>query len=79
MVKLEFLGPISCAIDNCEIEATTLEDVISFIKAQKELESWIDDLALAINDKIIQNSLDNKNISLSDGDKISVLPPVCGG
>jgi molybdopterin synthase sulfur carrier subunit len=78
MIKIEFLGPISSVSQNCEIEANTLEDVINYIKSKEELSQWVDDLALAINDKLVKKSHD-KASTLSDGDKISVLPPVCGG
>jgi len=78
MVKIEFLGPISAVMQNSEIQADTLTDVISYIKSKDELKEWRDDLALALNDEIIRET-SNKTITLKDGDKISVLPPVCGG
>ena len=73
MVKVEFLGPICKA--PIEIEASTLEDVAAKLKEEQELDSWLDKCAVALNDTMV-NDL---SIVLKEGDKISILPPVCGG
>ena len=73
MVKVEFLGPIDR--DTIEIEASTLLDVSNYLKKDQDISKWLDKCAVAINDTMI-NDL---NTTLKDGDKVSILPPVCGG
>ncbi len=73
MIKVEFLGPIGK--EPVEIEASTLRELSSKLKADKELLEWLDICAVAINDTMV-NNLD---ISLKSGDRVSILPPVCGG
>ncbi len=73
MIKVEFLGPIGKT--PMEIEATTLADVAVKLKEEQELGAWLDKCAVALNDTMV-NDL---TTVLKDGDKISILPPVCGG
>ena len=73
MVRIEFLGPISKA--PLELEASTLQDVANQLSHDKELSSWLNNCAVAVNDTLVA-SLDTP---LKDGDKVSLLPPVCGG
>ena len=73
MVRIEFLGPISKA--PLELEAVTLQDVANQLSHDEELSSWLKNCAVAVNDTLV-SSLDTP---LKDGDKISLLPPVCGG
>ncbi len=73
MVRVEFLGPIQR--EALEIEAHTLRDVADILNQDTELQEWIATSAVALNDMLVA-SLD---IVLKDGDKISLLPPVCGG
>ena len=73
MVTIEFLGPIGRPI--LTIEAATLRDVAEVLKQDDEMAQWIDSCAVAVNDTLV-SSLDTL---LKDGDKVSLLPPVCGG
>ena len=73
MIKVEFLGPIGK--EPLEIEASTLRELSSKLKADEELLEWLDICAVAVNDTMV-NNLD---ISLKSGDRVSILPPVCGG
>ncbi len=73
MIKVEFLGPIAKA--PMEIEAKTLADVSAKLKEDSTLATWLDKCAVALNDAMV-NDL---NIVLKDGDRVSILPPVCGG
>ena len=73
MIKVEFLGPIDKA--PLEMEAATLADVASKLKEDSALTQWLDKCAVALNDTMV-NDL---STVLKDGDKISILPPVCGG
>ena len=73
MVKVEFLGPIGK--EAVEMEAATLADVSTQLKEDASLIKWLDKCAVALNDTMV-NDL---SIVLKDGDRISILPPVCGG
>ena len=73
MIKVEFLGPIGK--DPIEMEASTLTEVSNRLKADSELSSWLDKCAVALNDTMV-NDLSTE---LKDGDRVSILPPVCGG
>ncbi|MDQ7047696.1 MAG: MoaD/ThiS family protein [Sulfurovum sp.] len=73
MIKVEFLGPISKAA--IEMEAETLAEVSAKLKEDDTLTDWLDKCAVALNDTMV-NDL---TITLKDGDKVSILPPVCGG
>jgi len=73
MIKVEFLGPI--AKEAIEMEAKTLADVSAKLKEDSTLSEWLDKCAVALNDTMV-NDL---GTALKDGDRISILPPVCGG
>jgi len=73
MIKIEFLGPISR--EPLEIEANSLEDVAKALQDIKEISGWLDKCAVAIND----NMTNDLSTELKDGDRVSILPPVCGG
>jgi len=73
MVKVEFLGPIG--LEPIEIKANTLKDIANELQNIKELEEWLDKCAVALNDKIVTDL----STPLKSGDRISILPPVCGG
>ena len=73
MIKIEFLGPINRK--NIEVKADSLNDVKVILNKDSELKEWLNDCAVAVNDEIV-NDL---NITLKSGDRISLLPPVCGG
>jgi len=73
MVRVEFLGPIQK--DVLEVEISNLNELAVILQEDKELTEWLQNSAVAVNDTIV-SSLD---VALKDGDKISLLPPVCGG
>jgi sulfur-carrier protein len=73
MVKVEFLGPIGK--EAVEMEASTLADVSAQLKEDASLINWLDKCAVALNDTMV-NDL---TTVLKDGDRVSILPPVCGG
>ena len=73
MIQVEFLGPIQKS--PLSMEAKTLKDVAEALKEDKEVASWLENCAVAVNDTLVK-SLDT---ALNDGDKVSLLPPVCGG
>ena len=73
MVKVEFLGPINQ--EPLEMEAKTLADVAKALQEIEAVSSWLDKCAVAVNDEMT-NDL---NRALKSGDRVSILPPVCGG
>lgn len=73
MIRVEFLGPIQK--NPLEIEITNLKELANILQKTPEMAEWLENSAVAVNDTIV-SSLD---IELKDGDKISMLPPVCGG
>lgn len=73
MVKVEFLGPIGK--DPIEVKANTLQDVAEVLQKDKDVNVWLENCAVAVNDEITRDVTKE----LKDGDRVSLLPPVCGG
>ena len=73
MIKVEFLGPIGK--DPLELDITNLNQLSQILKNDDSLSSWLQNSAVAINDILVSD----KNCELNSGDKVSLLPPVCGG
>jgi molybdopterin synthase sulfur carrier subunit len=73
MVRVEFLGPIQK--DTLEVEISNLKELAELLQEDRELREWLKNSAVAVNDTIVA-SLD---VDLCDGDRVSLLPPVCGG
>lgn len=73
MIKVEFLGPISK--EPIEVDIQNLSDLKSILQADSSLHPWLENSAVAINNKITSDI----NTPLKDGDTVSLLPPVCGG
>lgn len=73
MVKVEFLGPIGK--EALELEVSSLSELSEVLSKDESLREWIENSAVAVNDTLVQD----KTMALNDGDKVSLLPPVCGG
>ena len=73
MVEVEFLGPINK--DSINLDVQTIEELSNILKQDESLVSWLETCAVAVNDTLIND----KNFELKSGDKVSLLPPVCGG
>ncbi len=73
MVTIEFLGPIQKA--PLTLQAASLRDVAEVLKQDSEMAQWLENCAVAVNDALVA-TLDTP---LKSGDKVSLLPPVCGG
>lgn len=73
MIRVEFLGPIQKK--PLELDITSLAQLAEVLQDDKELSEWLKNCAVAVNDTLV-TSLD---VELRDGDKVSLLPPVCGG
>ncbi|CAA6817309.1 MAG: Molybdenum cofactor biosynthesis protein MoaD [uncultured Sulfurovum sp.] len=73
MIKVEFLGPMAQEV--IELEAHTLADVATQLQNIESVAPWLEKCAVAVNDEMTANL----GMQLNDGDKVSILPPVCGG
>ncbi len=73
MVKVEFLGPIDK--EDLSLEIKNLHELKEILQKDESLKEWLSISSVAVNEKIV-SSLD---VDLKSGDKISILPPVCGG
>ena len=73
MVKVEFLGPINK--ENLELEVKNLKELKEILQKDESLKEWLELCAISLNYEIIFD----ENTKLKDGDKIALLPPVCGG
>ena len=73
MIKVDFLGPIQKP--SLELEINNLNELATILQEDKELSEWLENCAVAVNDNLV-SSLEHP---LKDGDKVSLLPPVCGG
>lgn len=73
MAKVEFLGPIQK--EDMDIEIENLKQLREILGSDESLSEWLEISSVALNDEIV-SSLD---IEVKSNDKISILPPVCGG
>ena len=73
MVNVEFLGPIKK--EPLQLEINNLNELSYVLKNDETLITWLESCAVAVNDILVSS----KDVSLKDGDKVSLLPPVCGG
>ncbi len=73
MAKVEFLGPMNK--ESMQVDIQTLADLKEMFKDDVQLQEWLEICAVAVNDTLVC-SLD---IKIEPNDKISLLPPVCGG
>ncbi|TLE01929.1 MoaD/ThiS family protein [Helicobacter japonicus] len=74
MIKVDFLGPMS-SIPSRELEANSLKELKEILKQDESLHLWLDISAVAVNDEIIEEL----SHPLQNGDRVALLPPVCGG
>jgi molybdopterin synthase sulfur carrier subunit len=73
MVRVEFLGPIGK--EPLELDISNLHELSKILKNDENVKNWLENCAVAVNDKLVSS----KDLKLNDGDKVSLLPPVCGG
>ena len=73
MIKVEFLGPIQKP--TMELDISNLNQLAQILQEDAFLSEWLDNCAVAVNDTLVASL----EYALKDGDKISLLPPVCGG
>lgn len=73
MIRVEFLGPIQKP--SLELDIQNLSELAAVLQKDDEMSEWLTNCAVAVNDTLV-SSLE---APLKDGDKVSLLPPVCGG
>lgn len=73
MVNIEFLGPIKK--ESMQLEISNLSQLSEVLKQDLELNTWLQSCAVAVNDVLVSS----KDVALKNGDRVSLLPPVCGG
>ena len=73
MVTIEFLGPIGKA--PMQLDIKNLDQLSDILKSDDSLKEWLQNSAVAVNDVLVKD----KSTPLNDDDKVSLLPPVCGG
>ena len=73
MIKVEFLGPIGR--ESIEVDVGTLEELSDLLKQDEAVAAWLPKCAVALNDTMVA---DLKK-PLKAGDRVTILPPVCGG
>ena len=73
MVRVEFLGPIQR--ETIELDIANLNELATILKDDQEMQEWLENSAVAVNDTLVNN----RDFALTSGDRVSLLPPVCGG
>lgn len=73
MVRVEFLGPIDKK--PLELDISNLNELAKILQEDKEMQVWLENSAVAVNDTLVSS----RDVALKDGDRIVLLPPVCGG
>ncbi len=77
MVKVELLGPAAVAVGGevLEVEAASLAELKTALAKFEGVAKWLEISAVAVNDELVSDL----GFGLKDGDKVCILPPVCGG
>ena len=73
MIRVEFLGPIQKPA--LELDINNLNELAAILQEDEAMSEWLANCAVAVNDTLVASL----EAPLKDGDKISLLPPVCGG
>jgi len=73
MVRVEFLGPIQK--EPLELDISNLNELATILQDDESMKEWLENSAVAVNDTLVSS----REYPLNDGDKIVLLPPVCGG
>ncbi len=73
MVTVEFLGPIQK--ESLKLEIANLSELAKILQNDEEMRPWLENSAVAVNDMLVNS----RDVELKDGDRVALLPPVCGG
>ena len=73
MATVEFLGPIGK--EPMQVDISTLSELKELLKGDEQLQKWLESSSVAVNDVMVSSL----QTPINSSDKISLLPPVCGG
>ncbi len=73
MITVELLGPIKR--EPFFVDVKNLAELADSLKQDEEISKWLAICAVAVNDQMVFS----KETELKSGDKVTLLPPVCGG
>lgn len=73
MVTVEFMGPIGRPA--MQVEVSSLQALADILNKDAQLAPWLASSAIAVNDEMVTD----RALLLKDGDRVLLLPPVCGG
>ncbi|PAF51538.1 MoaD/ThiS family protein [Helicobacter sp. 13S00477-4] len=73
MVIVEFMGPIN--ENKIELDVKNLFELKIKLQEIPAIAKWLDLSAVAVNDVLVEDI----DMELKNGDRVVVLPPVCGG
>lgn len=75
MVEILFLGPIE--FGDLKLDVSSLGELKEKLNSydEPELKEWLRICAVCVNDEIVTDL----KTPLKDGDRVCILPPVCGG
>ena len=73
MIIVEFLGPIHKP--DMELDISNLNELAKILQDDEQMSEWLQNSAVAVNNNLVSTL----ETPLKDGDKVSLLPPVCGG
>jgi len=73
LVRVEFLGPIQKK--PLELDINNLNELAKILQDDGEMQEWLKNSAVAVNDTLVSS----RDFALNDGDRVALLPPVCGG
>jgi molybdopterin synthase sulfur carrier subunit len=73
LVRVEFLGPIQK--EPLELDINNLNELAKILQDDTQMQEWLENSAVAVNDTLVGS----RDFELKDGDRVALLPPVCGG
>lgn len=73
MVQVDFMDPIQ--VSGLSLKVSSMVELKQELEKIPQLQEWLDISAVAVNDTIC----DDINLVLKEGDRVVILPPVCGG
>lgn len=73
MVRVEFLGPIK--EESMQLDIHDLHGLRAVLQQKESVSPWLPMSAVSVNDVLVEDL----QTPLKDGDRVMVLPPVCGG
>jgi len=73
VVTVEFMGPIDRK--PLSMDVSSLKELAEILGGDEEMKRWLAKCAVAVNDTMVNDP----DMILKAGDRVTILPPVCGG